>query len=52
MAPPPYIYASSLTRRERARRTRRRRVAPLELALSLLLAAGSLAGVLAGHLLG
>jgi hypothetical protein len=52
MAPPPYIYASSLTRRERARRTRRRRLVPLELGLSVLLAAGSVVGVLAGHLLG
>jgi hypothetical protein len=52
MAPPPYIYASRLTRRECARRGRHRRISALELGLTLLLAAGSVAGVLAAHLLG
>jgi hypothetical protein len=52
MAPPPYIYSSTLTRRERSWRRRRRRLRLTEAALTIGVAAVSLLAVLAGHLLG
>jgi len=52
MRAPPYIYASTLHRRQRAWRGRRRRVSPLELALAVTVGAGAVVGALAGHLVG
>ena len=50
MTPPPYIYASTLSRRERSWRGRRRRTGPGGLVMALA-AGASLAGALLGHLL-
>ncbi|HEX2016627.1 MAG TPA: hypothetical protein VGN69_08020 [Solirubrobacteraceae bacterium] len=52
MTPPPYIYASSLDRRDRAWRGPRRRGRWLELAATVLISAAGLTAALAEHLIG
>ena len=53
MPPPPYIYSSSLSRKERSWRGRRRRIRAIDITLSLIAAGvASLAGLFSGHLLG
>ena len=56
MSPPPYIYSSTLSRRDRSwkgpRRRRLRGVRILDASVALALSAAALLSVFSGHLLG